>query len=331
MPAGSDQVNRVSGGGRRCCRRLRTTPPAPSCASPRTPATVATAAPTHHPDHGRGRCAGCRSAGRDTGATVGSTGTPDACSSAQTRSDADWNRSAGVFSSSRRRIAASARRDVSCDRRARSGGGSCRIACSVSIVCSRANARAPGQHLEEHRSEREQVGTGVDGFAANLLGREIARRSRAARRSVVRESPIRARPRPAPAWRCRSRESWSTAERVRKMFSGFKSRCTRPAACAATSPRAISRRNPSGSAGAIGAAGDPRRAASRPRAVPRRGTARSSKTTDVVDLDDVGMVERRRDPRFLQEPLDAMAIGRRPCRASTFSATSRRSRTSVAR
>ncbi len=95
--------------------------------------------------------------------------------------------------------------------------------------------------------------------------------------------------------------------RVRKMFSGFRSRCTDPAACAATSPRATSApiRRTSSTARA------PRpmraRARSRRRGARRRDTA-GHRPVDVVEPDDVGMIERRGYVCFQHEALDPLGV-----------------------
>ena len=50
-------------------------------------------------------------------------------------------------------------------------------AASVSVMSSPANARVPGEHLEQHRAERPDVGALVDGPAARLLGRHVGGRA----------------------------------------------------------------------------------------------------------------------------------------------------------
>jgi len=42
----------------------------------------------------------------------------------------------------------------------------------------RADERRPaGEHLEEHRADREEIGSCIGGFARRLLGRHVARRT----------------------------------------------------------------------------------------------------------------------------------------------------------
>ena len=54
------------------------------------------------------------------------------------------------------------------------GGSSFRMAAMVSADVGRANAARRSEHLVENRPEAEEIGTLVESFAANLLGRHVA-------------------------------------------------------------------------------------------------------------------------------------------------------------
>ena len=94
---------------------------------------------------------------------------------------------------------------------------------------------------------------------------------------------------------------------VRKMFSGLRSRWTNPRACAATRPL----RQGGGDAEGIGR-GDRPSADRRSQGLAveqfRDQVRATVRHPHVEHLDDVGVVERGGDPRFLQEPLDRVPI-----------------------
>ena len=78
-------------------------------------------------------------------------------------------------------------------------GSRSRMAASVSVSVSPANARRPVEHLVEHAAERPDVGALVDGLAARLLGTHVRRRAedhalRACRRSVTVGDCVRSGP-----------------------------------------------------------------------------------------------------------------------------------------
>ena len=92
-------------------------------------------------------------------------------------------------------------------------------------------------------------------------------------------------------------------------FSGFRSRCTMPASWALASPSAIW--TAIGSSFRVGRA--PAERISRsvlPSTLSMAIQATEPEVPDVVDRDDVRVVERRRGPRLVLEPLQARRVGR---------------------
>ena len=208
-----------------------------------------------------------------------------------------------------------------------SGGASWRIAWSVSTVCSRANARRPVSISKQDRAQREQVRPAVD-----------RRRPGSAPAPGIRRS--RARPRSgSKARRARRvvRELGDPEIQDLRRARSASGRCSRASGRGAPAGR-VRRDEARGhvraeSAGLLHgqrAAPEARPSGSRRRAAPPRDTAGRRARSDVVEPDDVRVVERGGHARFLHEALDPLrasgAVG-----ARTFSATSRRSRTSVAR
>ena len=97
-------------------------------------------------------------------------------------------------------------------------------------------------------------------------------------------------------------------------FSGFRSRWTIPASCAAARPSAICGAIWSSFLIGSGAARERAPAASSRPPAPSRCRRRRSRRPDVVDRDDVGMIQRRGRPRFLLEPLQPLRIRRQRLR-----------------
>ena len=100
------------------------------------------------------------------------------------------------------------------------------------------------QHLVEHAAERPDVGAPVDGFAARLLGAHVRRRAEhhaglghRGRRQRGRLRPVVARGSSALAMPKSS--TFTVPSGVSLMFAGFRSRCTMPRSCAASSAAAI--------------------------------------------------------------------------------------------
>ena len=176
------------------------------------------------------------------------------------------------------------------------------------------------QHLVEHDAERPDVGALVDGFAARLLGRHVARRCRESRPCWVAagDSVGELREAAAPV-ACTGAERLGQPEIqhlhravvATLMLAGLRSRWTMPCSCAASSASAICR--------AMRQRLVDRDRRRRSRRSARVGPSTSSITSaracvrrrllDAVDLRDVRMVERRQRLRFALEATQSFRIG----------------------
>ena len=167
---------------------------------------------------------------------------------------------------------------------------------------------AGGQHLVEHDAEREDVGAriqrvaerllrrhvqdGADGGAQAGQGPEVA--PLAALPVSSGDSIIAARPKSS---------SFASPRAVTKMFAGLRSRCTMPAACAASSASAICTPRPTTVPSDIGPARhhlEQRLPAQQLHDEVGR-SVRLRRLADVVDRADVRMVQRRGRARLALE------------------------------
>ena len=168
------------------------------------------------------------------------------------------------------------------------------------------------EHLEEDRAQREQVRSAVDRRRPGSAPARDTRRSPARSRSASKAH--RALASSCASLAIPKSRIFVAPARVRKMFSGFRSRCTDPAACAATSPRATSA--PIRRTSSTGSAPRSMRARKRLAVEELRHEIRAAvDQSDVVEPDDVGVIERGGHARFLHEALDPLRVpgpGRAP-------------------
>ena len=166
----------------------------------------------------------------------------EAAPNARPRSWADENRSSGRFS--RHRI------DDLLERR-RHGFAQVRERRRVLLEDGRDRVggrgalerHLPGQHLVQHRPEREDVGAVIERQAAHLLGRHVWRRSedRPGRSRLPQRGRVAASSAGAAAARTFAKPKSRIFTRpalVTNRFSGLRSRWMMPFSCAAARPRA---------------------------------------------------------------------------------------------
>ena len=182
-----------------------------------------------------------------------------------------------------------------------------------------AEGRAPGDHLVSDDAERPDVPRGADVVAGHLLRRHVVER---ADQQPGAGASVDGRLRPSlggTPWRARSRAPSGTtplAWRCRKMFSGFRSRWTRPWACAAVSAEHTPRRICSASAALSGTPLASRwRSVSPSSSSMTRNGAAIAVDAEVVDADHVRMREAGGRSRLLRNPEPGVAADRagRPC------------------
>ena len=193
----------------------------------------------------------------------------------------------------------------------------------VDGVLARESALACG-HLEQHRSEREEIRPAVDGVSADLFRRQVAGRpEQHARQRREGRRPRQGRP---SVWRSRNQESWSrpiASERHCPV-----SNRGGPGRPHARPPdrRPLRRRSvqppppPAGRARVVRRVSPSRSSATR---CGRPSSTPTSKTLTMFAWSSAAVT------RLLQEPFDALRVVV-PAWASSFSATSRCRRTSRA-
>ncbi len=176
-------------------------------------------------------------------------------------------------------------------------------------------ARA-GQHLVQHRAEAEEVGARVHPLAPDLLRRHVPRRAEdGARPGAARRGAAVVSSRPcddgssaaSTALAIPKSSSFAWPSRVRKTFSGLRSRWAMPCSCAAASPAAtwaaMSRTAPSGRR-------PPSQAPTQRLPAQQLGDeeGRPLVGADVVEGDDVGVIERAGQPGLALEALEHLRV-----------------------
>ena len=116
------------------------------------------------------------------------------------------------------------------------------IASSVAAALWRLNGGMPHRHLEQHEAEGELVGAKVGGGATGLLGAHVGNGAGSQARFGLRlrVGAVRHIRRHLKSSRLRQAEvhDLRAPDLVTITFSGFRSRCTMPASCAAARPSA---------------------------------------------------------------------------------------------